>query len=249
MKLKNNVAIVIGAGRGIGRAIALEFAREGAKVVLGDVDSKNLKEITEKIEHLGFEVFSTKCDVSKKSNVQKIVKKTLNKFGKIDILVNSAGIYIDKPVEELTEKEWNKIIDVKLKGAFLCANSVSEHMKKNKRGKLIFISSFAGEVGLANASAYSAASGGIINLVRELALELSPKKINVNAISPGMVNTEMTEKIFKTKKMKRDFASNIPWGRFGTPEEIADAAVFLASKDSDFITGHNLVVDGGWLTH
>ncbi len=249
MKLRSRVAIITGAGGGIGRAIAIEYAREHARLVLLDVDSKATKELVTQIEHFGGEAIFIKCDVTKERQVKRSIKKVLDTFGKIDILVNNAGLFLKEPLERTSEAEWDSIINTNLKGAFFFTKHVAEHMRNVHYGKIITVSSIAGKAGLVNTSAFSAANGGIVNLTRVLTLELSPFKINVNAISPGMVVTKMMENVLQDDKLKESLVNSIPMRRFGTPEEIADAAVFLASGDSDFITGHNLVVDGGWKTH
>lgn len=249
MKLKNKIAIVTGSGRGIGKSIAIELAKEGAKVIVSDIDIKECQNVCNEIKKIGSDAIAVKCDVSKKSDVDAIIETTIQKFQKIDILVNNAGVVLMKPFVEMTEKDWDFILDINLKGVFLCTNAVAKQMIKQKSGKIISVASIAGEVGFINTSAYCASKAGIINLTRELALELSPHNINVNAIAPGVIATKMTEDILKDKKTKEVLLASTPLGRVGQPEEIGKAAVFLASSDSDFITGHTLVVDGGWLTH
>ena len=249
MKLKDKVAIITGAGRGIGHAIALEFINEGAKVILLDVDTKKTKEVEAQIKHLKGDATFMKCDVTSQKQIMKCVKETLKKHQKIDILVNCAGLFNQKPITEITEKEWDSIITTNLKGTFLCTKSVANHMIDRRKGKIIMVSSIAGKAGLVNTSAFSSANGGIINLTKELTQELSPHNININAVSPGIITTTLMQDMLDDPKTKEDLLAKIPMNRFGTPEEIADSVVFLASSDSDFITGHNLVVDGGWKTH
>jgi NAD(P)-dependent dehydrogenase (short-subunit alcohol dehydrogenase family) len=249
MKLKNKVAIVTGSHRGIGKAIALELAKEGAKLVISDIDLKGCQIVCKEIKKLGSEAIAVKCDISKKAEIDNLMKKTIQKFQKIDILINNAGVFLIKPFVEMTEKDLDFILDINLKGVFLCTSAVAKQMLKQKSGKIISVASIAGKVGFANSSAYCASKAGIINLTRELAMELSPHNINVNAIAPGIIATKMTEDMLKDKKTKKDLLANTPLGRVGQPEEIGKAAVFLASDDSNFITGHTLVVDGGWLTH
>ena len=249
MSLKNKVAIITGAARGIGKATALELARKKSRIVLIDIDLKILKEVSEQVKHKGAEVITIKGDVTKERDVKKIIKKTKKEFGKVDVLVNNAGSLLQKPIEEITEKEWDKVIETKLKGIYNFVKNVAEDMKKEKQGKIVNIASIAGIIGLKNSSAHAAVNGGIINLTRQLATELSPHKINVNTVSPGVIATSMTEEMLSEKETKEELLTNIPLNRIGTPEEVADAVIFLITKDSDFITGHNLVVDGGWLTH
>jgi len=240
---------VTGSGRGIGKSTALELAKEGAKVVVSDIDIKECQNVCDEIKKIGSDAIAVKCDISKKSDVDAMIKKTMQKFQKIDILINNAGVVLMKPFVEMTEKDWDFVLDINLKGVFLCTNAVVKQMIKQKSGKIISVASIAGEVGFMNTSAYCASKAGIINLTRELALELSPHNINVNAIAPGVIATKMTEDMLKDKKTKEVLLASTPLGRVGQPEEIGKAVVFLASDDSNFITGHTLVVDGGWLTH
>jgi len=249
MKLKNKVAIVTGSRRGIGRSITLELAKEGAKVIISDIDLKECQNVCDEIKKIGSDAIAVKCDVSKKRDVDAMVKKTIQKFKRIDILVNNAGVVLMKPFVQMTEKDWDFVLDINLKGVFLCTNAVAKQMVKQKGGKIISIASIAGEVGFMNTSAYCASKAGIINLTRELAMELSPHNINVNVVAPGIIATKMTEDMLKDKKTKEVLLANTPLGRVGNPEEIGKAVIFLASNDSNFITGHTLVVDGGWLTH
>jgi len=249
MKLKNKIAIVTGSKRGIGKSIALELAKEGAKIVISDIDLKECQDVCDEIKKMGLDAIAVKCDVSKKGDVDAMVEKTIQKFQKIDIIVNNAGVVLMKPFLEMTEKDWDFILDINLKGVFLCTNAVAKQMIKQKSGKIISITSIAGEVGFMNTSAYCASKAGIINLTRELALELCPYNINVNAVAPGVIATNMTEDMLKDKKTKEGLLANIPLGRVGKPEEIGKAVIFLASDDSNYVTGHTLVVDGGWLAH
>ncbi|MBU4421739.1 3-oxoacyl-ACP reductase FabG [Patescibacteria group bacterium] len=249
MKLKNKIAIVTGSRRGIGQSIALELAKEGAKVVISDIDLKECQNVCDEIKKIGSDAIAVKCDVSKKRDVDAMVKKTIQKFKRIDILVNNAGVVLMKPFVQMIEKDWDFVLGINLKGVFLCTNAAAKQMVKQKGGKIISIASIAGEVGFMNTSAYCASKAGIINLTRELAMELSPHNINVNVVAPGVIATKMTEDMLKDKKTKEVLLANTPLGRVGQPEEIGKAVVFLASDDSSFITGHTLVVDGGWLTH
>jgi len=247
--LKNKIAIVTGGANGIGRAICLEFVKQGAKVVLCDIDSKAGKEVEKQIKHLGYEAFFLKCDVRKEEDVLKVINYTKKKYNQIDILVNNAGVFLEKKISQISKEEWDNVIETNLRGVFFFISSVSKHMIENKSGKIISISSIFGEVGFKNTSVYCASSGAIINMTRELVLELSPHKININVVSSGVVVTEMIGSLLSDPAKKKEILSNIPLERIGTCEEVADAVTFLASNRASFITGHNLVVDGGWLAH
>ena len=249
MKLKDKVAIVTGSRRGIGAAIALEFAKEGANLVVSDIDLNSCKKVCSEIKKLGRECLALKCDVSKKKDVDNMIKKTVQKFKKIDILVNNAGVLILKPFEKMTEKDWDFVLDINLKGVFLCSNAVAKHMMKRRYGKIISIASVAGEVGFENASAYCTSKAGIINLTKELAIELAPYNINVNAIAPGVIDTNMTKGMLADKKSRKMLFQNISMGREGQPWEIGKGAVYLASDESSYVVGHTLVIDGGWIIH
>jgi NAD(P)-dependent dehydrogenase (short-subunit alcohol dehydrogenase family) len=249
MKLNNKVAIVTGSQQGIGKAIALELAKEGARIVISDLDLEKSRKVTQEIKNIGSEALAIKCDVTKKEEVEKMVKDTVNEFQKIDILVNNAGVVIQKPFVEFTEDDWDFVIGVNLKGVFMVTQAVVKHMIEHKKGKILSIASIAGMIGYLNTSAYGASKAGIIDLTRDLALELASNQINVNAIAPGAIKTKMTEDILEEQETRENLLKNIPWGRVGRPEEIGKAAVFLVSSDSDYITGHTLVVDGGWVMH
>lgn len=253
MRLENKVAIVTGASSGIGRAIATKFAEEGAKVVIADIREEPREGGTpthEKIQNQDGEASFVETDVSESVSVKETVERTVDEFGKIDILVNNAGIFVQKPVHESKGEDWDKVINVDMKGVYLCSKHVIKHMLENGiQGKIINIASIAGLVGWEASAAYSAAKGAVSNLTREMALDYAPKKINVNAICPGVIKTQMTAKFREDPEMKKMMEQSTPYPRLGEPEDIANAAVFLASEESDFVNGHNLAVDGGWLAH
>jgi len=247
-KLEGKVAIVTGSNKGIGRGIAIAFAKEGCKVVVNShKNSKDAHDVVNEIKRLGSDAIFVIADVSKESEVKNLIKKTVGKFGKLDILVNNAGILVMGTITNLTEKDWNRQMDVNLKGVFLCTKySLQEMIKQGKGGRVINISSIAGLVGFPGISAYCASKGGVTELTREEALDCAQYGITVNAINPGVIVTDMTKGMLNDKKTKKMLMENTPVRRFGQPEDIGNAAVFLALDESSFITGHNLVVDGGW---
>ncbi len=243
-KLDDKVAIITGASRGIGNVIALEFAREGADIIVNyNTSEKGAKEVARQIEKLGREALVIKADVSKPEEVKELVEKTYKHFKRIDILVNNAGVISAKVLNDLDFKEWERILHTNVIGSFNCAKEASKHMLKQKSGNIINISSKYGDIGSEFVMHYTASKAALTNLTKSLAISLAPH-IRVNSISPGNIDTEMTQRAGK------DFIEmtikKTPLGRLGEPHEIAKAAVFLASEDSSFITGQNLVVDGGW---
>jgi 3-oxoacyl-[acyl-carrier protein] reductase len=245
MKLKNKVALVTGSSRGIGRATALLFAKEGAKIIVNCSKSEDkAKKVVEEIKKLGSDAISLKCDVSQEQEVKGMMAEAIKKFGKIDILVNNAGIVYDIPLFEKTVEQWDKTLGVNLKGVFLCSKYASENMKKNGSGTIINISSSNGLNTTSPESAdYDASKAAVINLTKSLAEELAPN-IRVNAIAPGWVDTEMNKdlpKDFIKEERKKTFMK-----RFADPKEIANVALFLASEEASFMTGSNVLVDGGY---
>jgi len=250
MKLDNRTAIVTGARRGIGRAIALALAKEGANVVVSDTSQEDCEKVVAEIEGLGRRGLALKCNVTSRSEVEDMVRKAAAEFGKIDILVNNAGIISFKPFLELTDEDWDNTLNVNLKGQFLCARTVAKEMVKNKWGRIINIASISsGGCGIAFPliAHYTASKGGVIALTEALALELTAQGINVNAICPGAIDTDMVKGVKESGQLEQ-ILLRIPKGRIGQPEDIANLAVFLASEDSDYISGAAIVIDGGWLT-
>ncbi len=246
MMLEGKTAIVTGAGKGIGKGIALALAKEGCRVVPSDIDIEESKKTAKEIKSIGAEALAVKCDVSKKRDAVKMVSQTKKKFGKPDILVNNAGIFPFVQFSKMTEKDWDKVLDVNLKSVFLCTKEALKQMKKG--GKIVCISSIAAIIGFPGLSHYCASKGGMSSMVRALSLELAERKINVNAIAPGAIDTPGASKVL-TEKAKKQTIAQIPLARMGTPEDIANAVVFLASEKSDYITGQTIIVDGGWTLH
>ncbi|MEK7142805.1 MAG: SDR family oxidoreductase, partial [Patescibacteria group bacterium] len=199
------------------------------------------------ISQAGGQAIISQTDISKTEQVQAMIKLAVDKFGGLDIIVNNAGVAPMGDVSSTTDEIWQKTIDVDLKGVFLGIRASVPEMEKRGKGKIINIASIAGLIGFQGITAYCAAKGGVVNLTKEAALDLAPKKINVNAIAPGVIKTAMTTDILKDEKTAQTMLVKTPIGRLGEPEDIAWAAVYLASDESDFVTGHILVVDGGWI--
>lgn len=244
MSLENKVAIVTGAGKGIGKGIVLALAQEKCNVVISDIDQTSCKQVAKEAEKLGAKTLVVKCDVSKSTEVKNLFNQTKKKFGGLDILVNNAGIYPFVNFDKMTESDWDKVINVNLKSIFLTCKQASALMKKG--GKIVNISSIASVVGFAGLTHYCASKGAINSFVRALAIELASKNINVNAVAPGAIETPGASK-GSTKEVIKQTVMQIPLARMGQPKDIADAVVFLSSDKSDYITGQTIVVDGGWI--
>ena len=246
------MAIVTGAGSGIGRAIALEFAKEGADVAIAySRNDANAQESGRMVEALGRKALVSKSDVSDAQSVRTFFDLVANTFGRMDILVNNAGVSLVGPLLELSEANWDRVIDVDLKGTFLCTKAFAHYLSSTGKGggKIINIGSVQGTRPWKGVANYAAAKGGLINLTRELAVELAEYGINVNLVSPGAIAIGVTVK----KRNEPDFAkkveTEIPLKRMGLPEEVAHLVLFLASKESDYITGAEILIDGGLLLH
>ena len=248
--LKEKVAIITGARRGMGKSHALALARAGTKVVVSDISLEDCQKVVEEIKKLGSEALAVKCDVSKKEEVEEMIRKTIEKFGKVDILVNNAGICQFKPFLELTEEEWDRTLDINLKGYFLCTQVAAKEMVKERSGVIINIASVAmGQqgIGFPNIAHYCASKGGIVGMTEALAVELAPYNIRVNAISPGMIETPMIDPMKADPKMMEATLARVPMRRVGKPEEVSNPVLFLASDASSYMTGSDVVIDGGWL--
>ncbi|MBI2549839.1 glucose 1-dehydrogenase [Candidatus Woesearchaeota archaeon] len=245
-RLKGKVAIVTGAGSGIGRAAAILFAKEGAKVVVADYDEKGGRETAAMISRAKGKAIFVKADVSSSSDAKKLVAAAVKNFGKLNILYNNAGIVRWGNAVECTEEDWNRVIDINMKGAWLCSKYAIPEMTKAGGGSIINTASIAGCVAFAKIAAYCASKGGLIELTKSMALDFAQNKIRVNAICPGVIKTGMTKGILNDKKTLQGMLKATVIGRLGEPEDIAYAALYLASDESSFVTGTTIVADGGW---
>ena len=244
MLLNNSVALVTGGGRGIGRAIALELARSGAKVVVNYAGrADKAEETVQLIQEAGGEGIAVQADVSISEDVDRLIQTAVNTYGRIDILVNNAGITRDTLLLRMKESDWDAVLDTNLKGVFLCTKAVSKGMMKQRSGAIINISSVVGITGNAGQANYAAAKAGILGFTKSIAKELASRGIRVNAVAPGYISTDMTETL--PEEVRKQILEQIPLGRIGSPEEIAKTVVFLASPAASYITGQTLSVDGG----
>lgn len=244
MKLENKVSLITGAARGIGKEIAMLFASEGSDLAICDVNQQILDETKSEIEGAtGRKVLAEKVDVTSSEEVENFVKKTLDNFGNLDILVNNAGITRDNLLLRMSEDEWDAVLNVNLKGAFNCIKAVTRPMMKARGGKIVNMASIIGLMGNAGQANYSASKGGLIALTKTVAKELGSRNINVNAIAPGFIQTDMTDKLGDDAKEK--LLTLIPLNRMGSPLDVAKIALFLASEDSAYVTGQVFQVDGG----
>lgn len=247
MRLKGLSAIVTGASSGIGRAIAIAYAREGARLQLGDVNDAGGAETVELIRASGGEAQFLHADVSRASDCKALVEACLSSYGSVNILVSNAGVVRFGPFHETSEADWDLVLDVNLKSAYLLGRHAIPAMLRQGHGKVIFVSSIAGLAGFAAIAPYCASKGGLDALTRALAMEYAQARINVNTIAPGVIRTAMTRDLLAEETSRSAYAQSTPYPRFGEPEDIAAAAVYLGSSESDFVTGEILVVDGGWL--
>jgi len=243
MILKDKVAFITGGARGIGREIALHFARAGADIALCDVNSEILAVTQKEIEALGRQCLTGVVDVTKSDQVDQFTQKILDKFKKIDILVNNAGITRDGLLVRMSEADWDLVLAVNLKGAFNCTKAVSKIMMKQRDGRIVNMASIIGIMGNAGQANYAASKGGLIAFTKTVAKELASRNVRANAIAPGFIQTDMTSKL--SDEVKGEMLKYIPLGKLGTVKDVADLALFLAGDDSSYITGQVIQVDGG----
>lgn len=250
--LTGKVALVTGAGRGIGRGIALALARTGADVAVNYVTAPDVADgVAAEIRRLGRQAMTVRADVSNRLEVEAMVSTVVRELGRIDILVNNAGVLLFEPFLQMREENWDRVIDVNLKGQFLVAQAVARHMvERREGGRIINLASIAsGQVGIGypNIAHYCASKGGVIAMTEVMAIELGPYGITANAIAPGVIATDMTKEIVGDASATAALLARVPRGRLGTPDDVAGLAVYLASEEADYCTGATFYVDGGWL--
>ncbi len=245
----DEVAIVTGAGNGIGKATALRLASEGARMVVADLDESAAQQTVEEINAAGGQAMAVTVDVTTRTSVEAMVATVLARYGQVDVLCNIAGIAVGEPFLDVTDKNWQRTLDVNLTGVFLCSQVVARQMvEKGIAGRIVHMASTNGLVGEANLSHYNASKFGVVGLTMTMAIDLAPYNIRVNSVCPGLIKTRLTARSRNDPTWTGEYLKKIPLNRFGEPEEVAAAVAFLASKDSGFITGHQLVIDGGQLT-
>jgi len=245
-RLEGKAAVVTGGGRGIGRAICVAFAREGADVIVNYASKDQpAQEVVEMVKQIGKKAVAVKGNVAVKADAERIIQTAVDNFGKVDILVNNAGVSKPNMLYKMTDEQWDEVVDIHLKGPFLCIQAASKYMMQQKSGKIINVTSAAGLWGTKGQINYSSAKGGIVALTKSAARELGSYGITVNVVQPGYVSTEMTEKIRTDPKLKEVYTGRILLGRFAEPEEVVPTFVFLASDESNYITGQIFCVDGG----
>lgn len=244
--LTGRVAVVTGAGRGLGRSMALALAAAGADIVAASRTSGEIESLCTEVQALGRRAVAVTADMTSPEDCERLAREAAERLGRVDILVNNAGVNIRKPVLELTPEEYRQVLATNLEGYFHCARAVGRKLVEQGSGKVINISSILGRVALANQAAYASSKGGIEQLTKVLAIEWAPHNVQVNAIGPTYFETELTRPLFEDPERHDFITRRTPMGRWGQPHELAGAVIFLASAASDYVTGHTLMVDGGW---
>ncbi len=246
MRLENKTAIITGGGTGIGRACARLFCREGANVVIG---GRRKDKLEETVNEAGGKAIPVPGDITREEDLERLVGSALDAFGKIDILINNAGIFGGSPLHEMEDEHWDNMLDVNLRSAFKLTRRVLGPMMKQKSGSIIHIASMLGMIAVPQVAAYNVSKGGLIQFSRSVAVEYGPHGIRSNAVCPGLIETEMTADLMKDKELMKEWGREYPIGRFGVPEDVAHACVYLAGDESSFVTGAVLPVDGGFTAH
>ncbi|HEY8349600.1 MAG TPA: 3-oxoacyl-[acyl-carrier-protein] reductase [Clostridiales bacterium] len=244
MQFNGKTALITGSARGLGKAIAIKMASLGANIVLNDIPSSEaLDETAEELRNSGYKVAVARGDVRNQDDVRAMVNTAVETFGSLDILVNNAGVTKDKPLAMMSEEDWDLVLDINLKGAFLCTKFAVKQMIKQKYGRIVNIASVAGRYGNRGQANYSASKAGLIGLTKSTAKEFAPKGITCNAVAPGLIQSQMTDVL--PEEIRQKYLENIPLGRFGTPEDVANVVAFLASDEAAYVTAQVIDIDGG----
>lgn len=246
--LKDKVVIVTGASKGIGKELAIALAKAGANVALIARNEEDLNALTKELKKIGSDAYAVSMDLTKVEGIPSGIKKIHDYYGKIDILVNNAGTNIAVPAIEVSESDWDRVLDINLKSAFFISKSVAEYMIPRNKGKIINMSSQMALVGYYKRAAYSSSKGGLMQMTKALAIEWASHNINVNSVAPTFIETPMTKPMFEQEDFLEEVLSRIPMKRLGKAEDLFGAVIYLSSEASNLVTGHTLVVDGGWTT-
>ncbi|NMA33451.1 MAG: 3-oxoacyl-[acyl-carrier-protein] reductase, partial [Clostridiaceae bacterium] len=244
MELDGKTALITGSARGLGKAIAIKLASLGANIVLNDIPSSaELDATAEELRKAGYNTAVTRGDVRNQDDVKTMISTAVESFGSLDILVNNAGVTRDKPMAMMSEEDWDLVLDINLKGAFLCTKFAVKQMIRQKYGRIVNIASVAGRYGNRGQANYSASKAGLIGLTKSTAKEFAPKGITCNAVTPGLIQSQMTDAL--PEEVRQKYLENIPLGRFGTPEDVANVVAFLASDEASYVTAQVIDIDGG----
>ncbi|MGA3094365.1 MAG: 3-oxoacyl-[acyl-carrier-protein] reductase [Dehalococcoidales bacterium] len=243
MNLSGKVALITGAGRGIGKAITLKLASQGAIAVANDIALPGAQSVVDEIKDKGGDGLAIVANVSSSEDVARMMDAAITAYGHIDILVNNAGITRDQLLLRMTDSEWDDVLNIDLRSVFLCTRAVLKHMLKERKGRIVNIASIVGLMGNAGQANYAAAKAGIVGFTRSVAKEVASRGITANAVAPGFIETDMTAKL--SEKQKQDLMSRIPLGYLGTPQDVAEVVAFLASDEARYITGQVITIDGG----
>ncbi|SEH43163.1 2-deoxy-D-gluconate 3-dehydrogenase [Halobacillus karajensis] len=244
--LKKKAVIVTGGSKGIGKSIALAFAEHGSKVVIVGRDESSLIEATNELKKLHMDCSYITADLTNVDEITRMIDQAVSRMGALDVLVNNAGINITKPALQINEEDWDQVLDINLKASFFCSQKAAEYMIPKESGKIVNIASQMAFVGYWNRASYCSSKGGIVQLTKALAVEWAEHGVNVNAVAPTFIKTELTEKMFKDKAFAEDVYRRIPLGNLADPQDVAGSVLYLSSNLSKFITGETIKVDGGW---